>query len=139
MSSANDEFRAASSRFPIPSVRKNRLDYRWKCNSAPNTRFCCHTGDIRDVLAREPTIPAACRTDSTGIVVFLMRTVWRFFVDASGLWYWEELRADKSLVRRSASSFEHYDDCVNDAKRAGYKFEASQEGSPRSTSIRKRT
>lgn len=67
-----------------------------------------------------------------------MRSVWRFYVDASGHWCWERLQSDKTVAQRSSGSFEHYDDCVEDAKRAGYKFEASQAASPRSMSIRKR-
>lgn len=68
-----------------------------------------------------------------------MRIVWRFFADASGRWCWEQLSPEKAVVRASTTSFESYDECVADAQQAGYRFESSQAGSPRSMSIRKRT
>ncbi|HEY9446347.1 MAG TPA: hypothetical protein VIQ62_04670 [Burkholderiales bacterium] len=67
-----------------------------------------------------------------------MRTIWRFFVDETGRWRWEELHTDKTVIRGSEGSFAHYDECLKAAKQAGYEFEASQQASPRSMSTRKR-
>jgi len=67
-----------------------------------------------------------------------MKTVWRFYADEAGRWRWEESKADKTLLRQSGSSFPCYEECMNDAKRAGYEYEASQPASPRSMSTRSR-
>lgn len=110
---------------------------QFACPSMP----CMHSGH-RDGVAGAIALNRSSHRHVERVTHFdpivIMRPVWRFFVDGSGLWCWEELTGDKTVARRSARTFESYDECVADARRAGYTFEASQQGSPRSMSIRKR-
>lgn len=64
-----------------------------------------------------------------------MNCVWRFFANDDGLWQWQQI-VNGETVAQSRSSYEDYDACVKDAKQRGYKFEASQQPSPRSISLR---
>jgi hypothetical protein len=123
---------------PIP-VHRRRPRHAQKLQYRANGTLLGHTVDVRAPDRRNLIYQRHVEPIRAGPSVLHMRTIWRFFVDGSGRWSWEELQPDKSLVRRSASSFEHYDECVADAKRSGYKFEASQDSSPRSMSVRKRT
>ena len=48
------------------------------------------------------------------------RVVWRFFVDSSSQWRWQQLAFDGTVVDHSKSHYVQYEACVTDAAKHGY-------------------
>lgn len=45
---------------------------------------------------------------------------WRFYMTQNNAWRWEHLKADSSIVSRSASEYGQYQACLADAEEHGY-------------------
>ena len=53
-------------------------------------------------------------------------TIWRFFLDESKKWRWQQVSVSRVVVPDSQQSFEAYEACVADAEAQGYVFVPSK-------------
>jgi hypothetical protein len=55
-----------------------------------------------------------------------MNVIWRFFVDETNNWKWQQLSADKTVVAESPTGFAEYEACLASAKSNGHVYLPSQ-------------
>lgn len=46
---------------------------------------------------------------------------WEFYKDADGLWRWKRIAANGRIVGSSSQGYKNKNDCMDNAKRNGYK------------------
>jgi uncharacterized protein YegP (UPF0339 family) len=52
---------------------------------------------------------------------------WRFYAGEDGLWRWQQLAVNQTVVAQSRTSYASYDSCIAAAQASGYQFAQAQE------------
>src|SRR4051794_12487744 len=79
---------------------------------APNARPTPQSDE--NALATSPSAPAP------------MHVVWRFYSEG-GVWRWQQLKTDQSVLCASSGSHDTYEECLADATAEGYRHMPAQE------------
>lgn len=54
-----------------------------------------------------------------------MNFIWRFYMDETQRWKWQQLSASKEILRESTEAYKNYEACLVDAKAKGHVYHPS--------------